>query len=148
MKVKTSELSGVQLDYAVGLALGYNIRTERKCVRGISFDDGFINLCQEVNCWFDYADNPGFISFDGQPSMLWQPSSDWSQSGWLIDDFNLSISAPFQGREAVATVQEGLSSGAHSYNGKTTLNAICRAVVSAKLGDEVEIPDEIMESKQ
>lgn len=147
MKVKTSELSGSALDYAVGLALEYKIRPERKCVRGISFEDGFINLCQEVNCWFDYADNPGFISFDGKPSMLWQPSADWSQAGWLIDDFNLRISSPFHGRKAFATVQEELSCGSHAHNGETTLCAICRAAVSAKLGDEVEIPDELMESK-
>lgn len=67
-------------------------------------------------------------------------SSDWAKCGLLIERYKLHLVYMLEGRwKAVRP------------NGCSALGelkiAICLAAVSAKFGDEVEIPDELMEVK-
>jgi len=126
MKVKTSELSGVQLDVAVALALemtGGDLR-----VRG-----GY-----------------GCSYYNGSGLKTFSPSTDWKDCGELMESFSISC---YQSADPVTgkifhwvgvneLTGEGKRRGLIASNPRV---AICRAVVAAKLGDEVDIPDELME---
>ncbi|ELX9578598.1 DUF2591 family protein [Escherichia coli] len=125
MKVKTAELSGVQLDYAVAMAVDHPVEVIHGEVCSMN-EDG--------NEWVPYA--------------YFKPSTDWGQCGVLIEQHDMNVSAPFFGCEAWANIQTGSFAGARSWKGATCQEAICRAVVASKLGDEVDIPDELMESQQ
>lgn len=118
MKVKTSELSGVQLDYAVAWSVDWG-----QPVLHITSGGSFVELM----------------------GVVFSPTSNWSQCGPLIEQYDMNVSAPFFGCEAWANIQTGSFGGAKSWKGVTCQEAICRAVVAAKLGDEVDIPDELME---
>ena len=120
MKVKTSELSGRALDFAVAKAN--------------KFSDESLSLLLGA-CSEDY-----------------KPSTDWGVCGQLIEAFKISCYAsvdPENGKlyHWVAVNEKLPYDKRRGHTAATPQVAICRAVVSAKLGDEVEIPDELMEVK-
>lgn len=138
MKVKTAELSGLQLDVAVALAIGGKL--ERPHDAQILLN-GMHQLCGEVNKkWSRY---------------VFSPSTDWGQCGPLIDQFKLSLylhsEYEINGEGVYDVYEAGCSTD--WFVDATTPDpvstdpkvAICRAVVASKLGDEVDIPDELME---
>jgi len=75
----------------------------------------------------------GFVVYyhEGEPAM-WQPSSDWAQGGPIIERELIAIHGDWK-----ATLGEG------TYEGTTPLIAAMRCYVASKLGDEVEIPNEL-----
>ena len=110
MKVKTSELSGRALDWAVWAT--------DKDPRTIQPRKGYmLNI-------------PKF-------------SSDWNKCGPLIEkeeiEFKWVSDATLEAHSYLHDPHYGL--------GLTHQEAACRLIVHAKLGDEVEIPDELMEVK-
>lgn len=125
MLIKTSELSGAALDWAVAQAEGvaYNAKylVQTKC--------DMSGAIQSVT----YTSN-------------YRPSTDWAQGGPLLDSRIIGIihnsrirPFPFdKGYQAMAGHFIGPSEG------HTILIAACRAIVAAKLGDEVEVPDELL----
>lgn len=114
MKVKTSELSGVQLDYAVATAKGL-----RLAIHG----GEVVNITKNG----DVFHHVRFTDF-------------WSLCGPLIEEFSAHLIYMYPGCWKCSVPKfEGY--------GENPMTAICRTVVSAKLGDEVEIPDELMEIK-
>ncbi|VTP12648.1 hypothetical protein PUATCC27989T_00460 [Phytobacter ursingii] len=129
MKVKTAELSSWALDWAVATATGLTV------------------ILSVGEVWKHFTEDE---LHEGEESGLYsyRPSIDWVQCGHLIEQFNLNVSSPFFGCEAWANVQTGSFAGSKSWKGRTCQEAICRAVVASKLGDEVDIPDELMERQQ
>jgi hypothetical protein len=116
MKIKTSELAGPALDWAVAKCEGYEAR-----VRGATNGVQYIQAQHPLFGWAD-----------------WGPSTDWSQGGPIIEreEINTNI-----GGQWVATmVRPGTSYRGH---GPTPLIAAMRCYVASKLGDEVEIPEEL-----
>lgn len=116
MKIKTYALEGVTLDFAVAKAKGLEVY----------LDDGVIFL-------------------KGQPfdeyTPYWMPTKNWAQGGPIIERECLELE-----------VEEGVwhsrtSFGFHYYSGKgpTPLVAAMRCYVASKLGDEVDVPDELVE---
>lgn len=113
MKVKTSELSGVQLDYAVAW----------------SIDSGqpVVHITSETS----------FVEVNGE---VYSPSTVWSDCCPLVCYVEHVSLQPGKLWAAVAC-------GVFQYHkAETPAIAICRAVVAARLGDEVDIPDELMET--
>jgi len=108
MKVKTNELSGVALDWAVGKCEGV--------VNGDALDIGFIK-------------EGGYT-----------PSTDWGQGGPIIEREQIAI---YLGDEDEWTGLDGWKKG----TGPTPLIAAMRCYVASKLGDEVEVPDELLEGE-
>lgn len=109
MKIKTSELSGAALDWAVA-----------KC-DGIALVDGCI-----------------FTKDPDDEQVLFVPSSDWAQGGPIIE------------RESIALLPSGdwgavknLAFLTPTHHGPTPLIAAMRCYVAFKLGDEVDVPDEL-----
>jgi len=133
VKVKTSELSGVQLDVAVAIAIGGHITRAQDAQ---VYLNGMHQLCGEEN--------------KRHSRYVFSPSTDWKDCGELMESFSISC---YQSADPVTgkifhwvgvneLTGEGKRRGLIASNPRV---AICRAVVAAKLGDEVDIPDELME---
>ena len=114
MKIKTSELSGEQLDWAVAKCEGQEV----------VFEDG--ELCL-----------PSSYFKDGDP---YKPSTNWGQGGPIIEREEIKVGPQIHsGWES--TVWENCRP--ISSKGPTPLVAAMRCYVASKLGDEIEIPEEM-----
>jgi hypothetical protein len=134
MKIKTSELSGVALDWAVAQVVDRKLDTHQAKI-GLYVDNWDANV------------NSKFVQ--------WSPSTDWSQGGPLIERFcsRMATNGDRSGPDPdtgnhyedphVWSSCVGLGShGRVGYGqGRTALIAACRAIVAAKLGDEVDVPE-------
>lgn len=75
------------------------------------------------------------------------PSTDWSHGGPIIEREHIAVM--FDGAEWCAAVCEQVNAGgdpaftSRLYPGPTPLIAAMRCYVAFKLGDEVEIPEEL-----
>lgn len=126
IEVKTAELSGAALDWAIG------------------------NICASGERRL-YPD--GVFWRIGPFGNFWNPSADWSQGGPLIEKYMRELSlaiAPYRDFfEATNTdAADGFSTpgnvpAIYSY-GSTPLIAACRAIVAARLGDTVRVPAELL----
>ena len=114
VEVKTSELVGAALDWAVAQAIGDTNRIES---RFVDEPEG----CAKIIYWCSTS-----------------YSTNWEQGGPLFDEFATCMDY-YDGW--LVAVQGG---DAHGY---TKLEAFCRALVSAKLGDVVQIPAELVSTK-
>lgn len=117
MKIKTSELSGVALDWAVGVACGEDVQV----------GPGVKQL--SVKCQI-----PGLLT-------CWAPSTNWSQGGPLIERFRVDVMTERAGMVAAYSCDEEYKPITGDRYGETVLIAACRAIVAAKLGDEVDVPE-------
>ncbi|WP_433670426.1 phage protein NinX family protein [Klebsiella michiganensis] len=115
VKVKTAELSGDRLDYFTAIAIG----------------EKNPQICQIGGC----------VVSHGHTVHRFFPSSEWQHGGPLIEKYNISIS-DCDG-EWMASIMNDDGDYAALVNGARPLIAACRAVVASKLGDEVDIPDEL-----
>ena len=112
--MKTAELTGAALDWAVAKCEGKN---------GVLHDDG-ITRCIVI------------ASESGVYKGTWKPSTNWAQGGPIIE------------REKIGLLPSGNAyyerDGGTQYSyGDTSLIAAMRCYVALKLGDNVEIPEEL-----
>lgn len=119
MKIKTSELTGAALDWAVARCEGLKYTTRND----VRFEPRQV-----------YAGD-------------WSPSIDWSQAGPIIEREEIGIrrNAPcMDGRqwEASPSITAKGAGGRWCY-GPTPLVAAMRCYVASKLGDEVDVPEEL-----
>lgn len=119
IEVKTSELTGPALDWAVALA------TEAGELKiGSEGTICCVYQMPEGGCWTN----------------LYEPSTDWNQGGPLIEQHLLVISPePSKGWLARSYMD------ATEYYGPTPLIAAMRCLVASHLGDEVLIPQELLQ---
>lgn len=132
MKIKTSELSGPALDWAVAQVMGIRTYVERyrhtmtgRCVLDADLVD---------------------METDGEQELRF--SRDWAQGGPIIEREEIGIkrNAPCsKGREweASPSITAKGAGGKYGY-GPTPLIAAMRGYVASKLGDEIEIPEELV----
>lgn len=107
MKIKTAELAGAALDWAVAECEGKN------------------NVLPAIDHW---------------NRRHFTPSTDWSQGGPIIEREHIGIDwAGWNTWEA----WDDKTMPAPRYTGPTPLIAAMRCYVASKLGDEVEVPDEL-----
>lgn len=128
MKIKTSELTGAALDFAVA-------------------------KCENVSVGKVPQEPHGFLETAWHPVTKWEdageiytPSTNWSEGGPIIE------------REEISTVRCRISRGpvfweacvgfedepGHALEvGPTPLIAAMRCYVASKLGDEVDVPEEL-----
>lgn len=120
VEVKTAELIGPALDWAVAKADGHE-----------PIVMPFKNSSGNALYLAEWAQREG---------IRWQPSTDWSQGGPLIEQSLLIISPePSKGWLARSYMD------ATEYYGPTPLIAAMRCLVDAKLGDTVQIPSELIQ---
>ena len=107
--MKTSELTGPALDWAVAKCEGIDSEAAR-----LFHDEGYYNY-----------------------------STNWSQGGPIIERNGLSVWGVYDAEnfESKCVSVSGWESG--RYEGPTPLIAAMRCFVASKLGDEVDVPDEL-----
>ena len=112
--MKTAGLTGAALDWAVA-------------------------KCEEwpMGIWYDEDELP-MIRDDEVPE--YKPSTDWAQGGPIIERERIKIASYGDQWQAVAH----LESESIYERGETILMAAMRCYVASKLGDEVEIPEELI----
>jgi len=150
MKIKTSELSGAALDWAVAKVAGIPTGV----MSGIPYRQ----------------DLPGDTY---GPGPIWKPSTDWSQGGPLIQSNQIFLEPPrdvhranydektgkvrgcwqtYESWHATVSARvrtlppkiEGFPGRVGRGEGETALIAACRAIVTSVFGDEVEVPEELV----
>jgi hypothetical protein len=120
--MKTSELTGTALDWAVGVAIGHD-------------------MSKAVN-YGSYLRIP--YSPEPQHTLTFCPSTDWTIGGPIIERENISVEygrAEFI-RPWIA-YKLGLPHEDNPESGPTPLIAAMRCYVASKLGDKVELPPEL-----
>lgn len=146
MKIKTSELSGGNLDWAVAMSVEawtfahahYPTMTLDPAFSGVELRDyprgefgSLLPTCVLIP--------RNSMRQDPQPFC---PSTDWSQGGPLIEKYFLASERMCDGLWQCGGVFKcALDSHSMVGEGETPLIALCRAIVAAKLGDEVDVPE-------
>jgi hypothetical protein len=129
MKMKTSELQEEALDWAVA-------------------------KCKDLQVWksrggwivFESYDCPEFRN-DSDDSNLQRfcPTYDWSQGGPIIEREGIATwFERYEDEDAGLPCWFAAKYGEREYPGPTPLIAAMRCYVASVLGDEVEVPDEIL----
>lgn len=118
MKIKTSELTGAALDWAVAQA-----------EEGERLAEGWHPHTWERN---------GKRELRAVP---YAPSSDWSQAGPIIEREKFDIE--WVGAEKCRATYDWLDEPFHEGFGPTPLIAAMRCYCASKLGDEVDVPEEL-----
>ena len=120
--MKTSELTGAALDWAVAKCAEMRIRIAAGNVY------------------------PHLLRLDGT-GLNYTPSTNWAQGGPIIERELISISSP-RGFGWVAELWQEKTNPITGHftfgGGDTPLIAAMRCYVASKLGDEVEIPEELL----
>ncbi len=121
MKIKTSELTGLALDWAVAESEG-NVRLQYDSREGL--------IIRNILGWIPY-----------------RPSVAWVQGGPIIERENICLNwAPRLKEmewEGYTAAPEQLSGEVVCY-GPTPLIAAMRCLIALKLGDEVDVPKELV----
>ena len=123
MKLKTSELQGAALDWAVA-----------NCEGELSQHGGQVHLVgSKVRFYEDTLDIP------------YTPSTNWAQGGPIIEREGISVAR--DDVEPWCGFIEDVETNVLFFSGQTPLVAAMRCYVASKLGDEIEVPDELMEGE-
>jgi hypothetical protein len=122
--VSTADLTGAALDWAVAVAVE---RFEPSIVPVAASHAGAIKFSILVNEW------------------RYSPSTDWSQGGPLIEQFGVDIEKDHDWSAfCLVHASDVTIERAATMDGATPLIAACRAIVAAKLGDTVDVPEVLL----
>jgi hypothetical protein len=129
--MKTNELTGAALDWAVAKCEGPN---------------------SVAACYYDEDDLP--MCRDEAPHMEWKPSTNWAQGGPIIDREDIALGstpdglwsayAP-KGTRWIKYADKAVEYFHWTYKGQgyTPLIAAMRCYVASKLGAEIDVPEEL-----
>lgn len=137
-RVSTSELSGAALDWAVAKAsrrLDSWILDGR--LPGTSIIDITVHERRRVVVWAGSSGHPApRTKADLRDYVPWAPSTDWAQGGPILDRERINLE-PFRDINGDQWSADG------AWNSPTPLVAAMRCYVASKLGDEVDVPEEL-----
>ena len=125
--VRVSDLEGAALDWAVAKAVGHTV--------------------PDTVYYSGVNEHGRVVSSRAIDLSEFSPSTDWSQCGPLIEGRIVFLSL----NERMNRRPDGWSClvvgtrGVPAF-GETPLIASCRAIVAANIGDEVDVPDELVET--
>ena len=139
--MKTSELTGHALNWAVAMAEGDKVFRPR-LGRPSNWDKEAYLKDGSDDRWVVRVENPRVAHF---VDWTYNPSGDWMQGGPIIERECISIENKTDTGWWVATRIEG-SSVSEEY-GRTPLVAAMRCYVASKLGNAVEIPAELTQGE-
>jgi Protein of unknown function (DUF2591) len=112
MKIKTSDLTGAALDWAVA-----------KCATDDTLRVYFDEATGEPLCHDDWLDNQEY-----------KPSTDWAQGGPIIEREGIEL-------EHDGFIWWSRIKADEDFSGPTPLIAAMRCYVASVLGDEVDVPE-------
>lgn len=119
MKVKVSELTGVALNWAAAKADNQQVMLRQTPKR---------LLLADADDW----------------ELRYAPSTNWSQGGPIIEREVLDLAYEYGGREGWSAWRNDESVSESVQSGPTPLIAAMRCFVASKLGDEVDVPEELL----
>jgi hypothetical protein len=130
MKIKTSELEGVALNWAVAKCEGWEV--------------GKYMMSPDIRK--DAHNNVIGIMVPNNRAYIWySPSTDWAQGGPIIEREGILFGpSPFPNGKFAAGIGCEWDSCQHIMQGSDALIAAMRCYVASELGEEVEIPDELV----
>ncbi|MCX7132320.1 phage protein NinX family protein [Aeromonas sp.] len=137
VEVKTAELIGPALDWAVAKSIGLTIFAMGDNWPGnyaatiTAAERPIVILCLIGRLWREHQG----------VTVPWTPSTDWAQGGPLIDKYRIWLSGPIFNRKDYSAA---VDTGTDESRGTTALIALCRALVTAKLGDVVQVPADLV----
>jgi hypothetical protein len=131
MKLKTSELHGAALDWAVAKCEGYVVEFRYSHHRNESW----------VVCDMHQDCRPSDNCDEGRWQMF-VPSNVWQDGGPIIQREKIGVSYDTERFGWVASFYAG-----DYVFGGTPLVAAMRCYVASKLGDEVEVPDQLLQGE-
>ncbi|WP_236204645.1 phage protein NinX family protein [Pseudomonas tohonis] len=123
--VRTSELIGAALDWAVDMVLSGKPLEVRHHKSGNGE-------------WAFFHEG---IPYQQGPAPY---STDWSKGGPLLEPNHIELSIGDENYWANRTCTSRYDDEPRQYPGDSMLIAACRAIVAANLGDEVQIPAELL----
>ena len=126
--MKTSELEGAALDWAVANCEGI-------LERGSGSLGTTIARLTSFGVSLPYA---------GNGDEMFEPSTDWAQGGPIIEREVVSLGVENGGWRALCWGKDGPNPDLFSMRGPTPLIAAMRCYVASKLGDEVEVLEELL----
>jgi hypothetical protein len=137
MLIKTEDLTGAALDWAVATAQGWTRDTI-----------GVIN-------WGKHETHPAPFGFWKEMECdFFSPSTDWAQGGPIIEREGIAVWRTADGVWCGTSATTGYGSGDYidvydydSSRGPTPLIAAMRCYVVSKLGAEVDIPQELVDAR-
>ena len=142
MKIKTHELEGAALDWAVATALGLQLHKDA-LLGGVNMWGWWISgLSDDPNTWTSLRN--------------FQPSSDWGLAGSIIERERILLAPVSHSGVTENGVEFDKPSGwraaktkafwlrVPSFSGQMPLIAAMRCYVASKLGDEIEVPEELL----
>lgn len=133
--MKTSELSDIDLDWAVAVSLGLGPVLRHDHLRATALAN---NYKGDLDWHLQGPNDPITVAASGASRLLRDYHRDWSLSGPIVE------------REVIATTYSELQkcwianpvfAVLEQFKGPTLLIAAMRCFVSITLGDEVEIPE-------
>lgn len=128
MKVKTHTLSKHVLDWAVAKAMGLQLH-KNAILNGAVMRGWWISgLSNDPNVWRSLRN--------------FRPSVCWLTAGPIIESNRICVDKPEMSNQWIADIRSGPNRITRTY-GETLLIAAMRCYVTSKLGEEVEIPDEL-----
>nr|QMP83097.1 MAG: hypothetical protein [Caudoviricetes sp.] len=123
MKVKTSELSGIALDYAVAVC------------------EGGSDFCFDGITWgFNFSGNVKVLAKGWAQSLSYCPSSDWYTGGPIIESNKIDTFWDSGNECWDASMDKGM----FVESGPTPLIVAMRCFVASKFGDEIDVPEELL----
>lgn len=140
MKVKTADLIDLSLDWAVAVADGLRPTMRHDYMRAKAAAN---NYKGDLAWHLEVTPNePITVDEAGVTHVLRAYSEQWSQGGPIIERERINI------RDEVtrwaAWMWDKTRCGDVSYYGPTPLIAAIRCLVASRLGDEVDIPEELL----
>ena len=139
MKIKVQDLTKLQLNWAVATSEGH---PKAIATSGL---DGPVVICGFKQKMLHYHR-------EGQEWIAYQPSSNWAQGGPIIErEITMMFKHLADGwtaqirheKEHPSLVKRKVTTGWTNASGPTPLIAAMRCFVASKVGDEVEIPDNL-----
>lgn len=126
MKVKTDELSGAALDWAVAKCEGQQVYiAHNHTMTGVCILDAEL------------------VDMDVDGPRDFCPSRDWAQGGPIIEREEIGSFHYIHGFHG-PTWSASIGSGGFQQDGPTLLIAAMRCFCRSKLGDEVDVPEELL----
>ena len=127
MKIKTSELTGAALDWALSKCEGADV--------------GIISPRWVVKASYSVFNTRKLLCPLEEGGEFYSPSTIWEQGGPIIK--RERISTEWSSLWDCWTARD-LRNAAFSFTGTTPLIAAMRCYVAAKMGDIIEIPEELL----
>lgn len=157
MKVKTADLIGPALDWAVAKCENFDTRNNFRCQIIDADDREYSFICHAES--HEHAEEQAQDAYPNSDVQeieylgVYSPSANWSQGGPIIESEKIALLPPNNHREGSwkafyyepsqhdLQFDEAIS---YSRHGPTPLIAAMRCFVASRLGNEIEIPEELM----